>query len=98
MRPQMLVSPQRLSAMRARWIKFFVAALSLAQLAPPTQAQRVASPRETLVLADVTIIDGSGKPAQPRRTIVIADERIVAIYRAGSKRTPAGATVLNLRG
>ena len=72
----------------------FVVALTLA-LAATAQAQ---TPVDVLVLTNVTVIDGSNKRPQPGRTIVIARERILDIYQSGRKRTPAGATVMDLRG
>src|SRR5256886_5534426 len=63
-----------------------------------TSAHRVVSTSETLVLTNVTVIDGNGGRPMPNMTVVISDERIADMFATGKKRLPAGATVMNLRG
>jgi len=69
-----------------------VAILSVTSGAVP--AQRT----ETLVLTNVTLIDGNGGAPQPAMTIVIDGERIVDVYPTGKKPLPRGATVMDLSG
>ncbi|HVG18326.1 MAG TPA: amidohydrolase family protein [Blastocatellia bacterium] len=66
-------------------------------LAFVAHAQQPSNPNETTVLANVTVIDGNGGPPQPKMTVIISGERIVEILPAG-KKTPAGATVIDLSG
>jgi imidazolonepropionase-like amidohydrolase len=53
--------------------------------------------QQPTVLTNVTVIDGSGRPAQRNRTVVIKGDRIQAIA-AGRKHTPSSAKVIDLRG
>jgi imidazolonepropionase-like amidohydrolase len=66
-------------------------------LAFAAAAQQPADLNETIALANVTVIDGNGGPPQPKMTVVISGERIVEILPAG-KKTPAGASIIDLRG
>jgi imidazolonepropionase-like amidohydrolase len=50
------------------------------------------------VLEDITLIDGTGSPAQPNMTVEVHEGRITAVYAAGSRKAPTGASVTNLRG
>jgi hypothetical protein len=52
----------------------------------------------SVVLADVTVIDGTGAPPQPRMDLVIEGGRITAVFPAGSRPLPAGARVLDVAG
>ncbi|HEX6067001.1 MAG TPA: amidohydrolase family protein, partial [Longimicrobiales bacterium] len=54
-------------------------------------------PAGVLVLRNVTLIDGTGRPAQPNRTIIIRDGRIAEIATAQSA-PPRGSQVLDLSG
>jgi imidazolonepropionase-like amidohydrolase len=49
---------------------------------------------ETLVLHDVTVIDGTGAAAQAHRDVVVSDGRIAAIEDAGAFAHPDGARVI----
>jgi imidazolonepropionase-like amidohydrolase len=69
-------------------------ALAVAQ----AQQQRPATTNQILALSNVTIIDGSGGPSRPGQTLLIADGRIADIFKTGSKKLPAGATVMDLSG
>ena len=51
-----------------------------------------------VVLAGATLIDGTGRPARPNQSVLIEGERIAAIFPAGSRPVPAGATVYDLTG
>ncbi|HEX8721601.1 MAG TPA: amidohydrolase family protein [Pyrinomonadaceae bacterium] len=78
---------------------FLLAVAALFLLTPAAaEAQRPAAGSQTLVLSNVTVVDGNGGPARHGRTLIISGGRIVNIYPAGSRRPPAGATVLDLRG
>ena len=52
----------------------------------------------SLLLANVTIIDGTGSPAKPDMNILIKGDRIAAIYPEGSQATPKGTKVEDLSG
>jgi imidazolonepropionase-like amidohydrolase len=75
----------------------FVPLLLILLLAFAANAQRPSPLNETTALANVTVIDGNGGPPQPKMTVVISGERIVDIFPAG-KKTPDGATVIDLSG
>jgi imidazolonepropionase-like amidohydrolase/ketosteroid isomerase-like protein len=64
--------------------------------AQSANAQATTKPGETMVLANVTVIDGEGGPPKPRMNLVISGDRIVEIFSAGSKKLPAGAQVSDL--
>src|SRR5579862_1342109 len=51
-----------------------------------------------VVLAHVTVIDGTGAPPRQDQTIVIRDGRIAEIGPAASVAAPAGAPVMDLTG
>ncbi|HEY7503892.1 MAG TPA: amidohydrolase family protein [Gemmatimonadales bacterium] len=65
--------------------------LLLALAAPPDSTARI-------VLAGVTLFDGTGRPARANQSVVIEGERIAAIFPAGSRPSPPGATVYDLPG
>ena len=52
----------------------------------------------SLLLAHVTVVDGTGTPAKPDMNILIDGDRIAAIYPEGSRATPKGAKVEDLSG
>jgi imidazolonepropionase-like amidohydrolase len=56
-----------------------------------------ASAQQPIVLTNVTIIDGTGRPAQRNRTVVIQGDRIQSIG-AGHEHTPLSAKVIDLQG
>jgi imidazolonepropionase-like amidohydrolase len=60
-------------------------------------AQQPADLKETVALANVTVIDGNGGPPQPNMTVVVSGERIVEILTSG-KKTPVGASIIDLSG
>jgi imidazolonepropionase-like amidohydrolase len=75
-------------------------ALALLLIAPshPADAQ---APRDTVrrvALVGVTLFDGTGGPVRPNQSVLIEGERIAAIFPAGSRPLPAGATVYDLPG
>src|ERR1700752_5074352 len=51
-----------------------------------------------VALANVRIIDGSGRPGRDNQTIVIQSDRIAAVGDSGAIAVPAGAKVLELGG
>jgi hypothetical protein len=53
--------------------------------------------QQSLVLTDVTIIDGTGKPAHHNRNVVIKGDRIQSIG-AGHEHTLSSAKVIDLHG
>jgi hypothetical protein len=63
-------------------------------------APRQASPgsAQTLVLNDVTVIDGTGSAPRPRMTVVIQEGVIRAIFPVGRGSLPAGARELDVAG
>ncbi len=63
-----------------------------------TAAQPSTKPNKTLVLTNVTVIDGNGGRPQPDMTVLISGERIADIFPSGKKQLPAGAKNMNLRG
>jgi imidazolonepropionase-like amidohydrolase len=70
--------------------------LLLAPSAAGAQAARDSASR--VVLAGVTLFDGTGTPARPNQSVLIEGERIVAIFPTGSRPLPAGATIYQLNG
>jgi imidazolonepropionase-like amidohydrolase len=50
------------------------------------------------VLVGVTVVDGTGSPARPNQSVLIEGERIAAIFPAGSRPLPPGATIYELTG
>ena len=70
-------------------------------LLTPTRAAAAQTSSDSVsrvVLVGVTVFDGTGRPARPKQSVVIEGERIAAIFPAGSRPSPAGATVHNLTG
>ena len=51
--------------------------------------------RESIVLHDITVIDGTGAAAQARRDVVLSDGRIAAIEDAATFTRPDGARVID---
>ena len=62
------------------------------------RAQPTAKQPETLVLTNVTVIDGNGGLPKPKMTLVISSGRIVDMFATGTKRPPSQATVKDLTG
>lgn len=62
------------------------------------KAQLPDKTNQILILANATVIDGNGGRPQPNMTLVISGGRISDIYRAGKKKLPVGATVIDLSG
>jgi imidazolonepropionase-like amidohydrolase len=50
---------------------------------------------QSLVIKDVTVIDGTGRAAQPHRTVVIDGDHIVAVSRAKKTHVPRNAVVVD---
>lgn len=50
------------------------------------------------VLVGATLIDGTGAPAQSNMSVEVRDGRIAAVYPTGSRTTPEGASVVDMRG
>ena len=61
-------------------------------------AQAVADSARPVVLANVTLFDGTGRPARANQSVLVEGERILAIFPAGSRRPPAGARIYDLAG
>jgi len=53
---------------------------------------------ETTVLSNVTVIDGTGKPAAPASAIVMTDGKIAWVGPMAQLKAPAGATTRDLSG
>lgn len=53
--------------------------------------------QQPTVLTNVTVVDGTGRPAQRNRTVVIKEDRIESIG-AGHQHTPSSAKVIDLQG
>jgi imidazolonepropionase-like amidohydrolase len=62
------------------------------------QAQASRDSVSRVVLAGVTVFDGTGHPARPNQSVLIEGERIAAIFPAGSRPSPASATIYKLTG
>ncbi len=60
--------------------------------------QYVTVPETSVALANVRIVDGTGKPPLENQTIVIQNGRIASITPAGDAKVPAGARTLDLEG
>ena len=75
-----------------------IASLAILLVVSALWAQPLTKSNETLVLTNVTVIDGNGGRPMPNMTVVISGERIADMFATGKKRLPAGATVMNLRG
>lgn len=60
---------------------------------PPAPAQT-----RPLVLADVSVIDGTGAPPRPGHTVLVDSGRIVAVFPTGSRTLPANARSLDVAG
>ncbi|MFT5502088.1 MAG: imidazolonepropionase-like amidohydrolase [Woeseiaceae bacterium] len=54
-----------------------------------------AAAQNTVVIRDVTVIDGTGDPAQPAMTVVIDAGKIVRIESVGNADEPSGADVID---
>ncbi len=66
-----------------------------------TRTVRAQSPPDStssVVLAGVTVFDGTGHPLRPNQSVLIEGERIAAIFPTGSRPLLAGARVTNLTG
>lgn len=77
------------------------AGLGLGLLLPSLRTARpqaVPDSAGRIVLAGVTLFDGTGRPARPNQSVLIEGERIAAIFPAGSRPPPAGATTYDLSG
>ena len=76
-----------------RNLKFGAAAAALfaAALAAPASA-------ETTILSNVTVIDGTGKPAAPNSGIVMTDGQIAWVGPMSQLKAPKGATTRDLSG
>jgi imidazolonepropionase-like amidohydrolase len=53
---------------------------------------------ESTVLTNVTVIDGTGKPAQPNSAVVMTDGKIAFVGPMAQLKAPAGAKTVNLSG
>ncbi len=53
---------------------------------------------ETTVLSNVTVIDGTGKPAAPGSAIVMTDGKIAWVGPDGAAKAPKGASTVDLSG
>jgi len=73
-------------------------ALLLVLPVPTAGAQASRDSAGPVVLAGVTLFDGTGHPARPNQSVLIEGERIAAIFPAGSRPLPPGATLYDLAG
>lgn len=80
--------------MRRRHLALVVAAIGLFIVALNARDQADA----TLVLEDVTVIDGTGAPPRPGTTIVVRGDRIADMFPTGSRAVPSGARRLATAG
>ena len=67
----------------------------------PSRAAIAQAPHDSVsrvVLAGVTLFDGTGTPVRPNQSLLIEGERIAAIFPTGSRALPAGAKVYDLTG
>lgn len=71
-------------------IVFLTCALALV-----AAVMRPAAAQNTVVIRDVTIIDGTGEPAQPAMTVVIDDGKILRIESGENADEPSGAEVID---
>jgi len=69
-----------------------------AQNPSPTVEQFVRVRSPTVILAHVTVIDGTGKPAVGDRNVTIEGGKIIRIEAAGRAAKKEGTTTLDLRG
>ncbi len=65
-----------------------LAIVLISLITPTLKAQTTANASGTLVLANVTVIDGNGGQPKSNMTLVISNERILDMYRTGRKKTP----------
>ncbi|HYE95888.1 MAG TPA: amidohydrolase family protein, partial [Rubricoccaceae bacterium] len=72
--------------------------LALWLLAACTTSPPTLSETDRVVLADVTVIDGTGAPPQPHLTVVLDGGQIAAVFPTGSRPLPEGARVLDVAG
>jgi imidazolonepropionase-like amidohydrolase len=72
--------------------------ISVLLLTPELKAQAPIKTNQSLVMSNVTVIDGNGGRPMPNMTLVISGGRISDMYRAGKKKSPAEATVMDLAG
>jgi imidazolonepropionase-like amidohydrolase len=84
--------------MRNHLSRLLVIAIVSVLLPTILKAQTAAEEGETLVLANVTVIDGNGGRPKPNMTLVISNGRISDMRQAGRKRPLTGATVMDLSG
>lgn len=87
-----------MSSRRTNLIPFYLATLAILLSAQNLCAQPLAKANETLVLTNVSVIDGNGGPPRSNMTIVISSGKIAAMFPSGGRRLPSHATVMNLRG
>jgi imidazolonepropionase-like amidohydrolase len=52
----------------------------------------------TVVLSNVTIIDGTGSPAKPDMTVIISGDRITAVVPTGSVSSPKDSLIIDASG
>jgi imidazolonepropionase-like amidohydrolase len=72
--------------------------LLLITLSRTARAQASRDGASRIVLVGVTLFDGTGGPVRPNQSVLIEGERIAAIFPAGSRPLPPGATIYNLTG
>ncbi len=78
---------------------FFLLLVSFLILIPArVQSEGDRSISQTLIIKDITLIDGTGSKPQRHSTIVIKNRRIKGIYFKQNIQTPPGSRVINGRG
>src|SRR5204863_7761859 len=72
--------------------------LGVLLIAPSRTAWAQGSRASRIALVGVTLFDGTDHPVRPNESVLIQGERIAAIFPAGSRPLPAGATIYRLTG
>ncbi len=75
-----------------------VAVLVAFALALNARAQGMGDAPQTLVLKNVTVIDGTGAPARPGQVVVVENGVIAGVHPADTWEAPDGAEVVDLSG
>ena len=79
-------------------IRRSIAFLICAAVAFPAVATTQTAAQQSLVIRDVTVIDGTGAAPRANRTVIITGDRIAGIVEASSRTVPKDARVVQARG
>jgi imidazolonepropionase-like amidohydrolase len=80
------------------FVRDSVVAIALGLIALQLAAQDQLPTAKTLVIAHVTVIDGTGAPPRPDETVVVEHGRITRIGPAKSVQTPKDAQIVDAGG